>query len=221
MRKLSSTSSADSINNIEWTKIISLFLLIFIALCFLPAFDYHRFLLPPPDDVAMLCRLQNITRDETLGELPDGHIITMKENQVRIFLYATNIRKDVECRSLKSGANKTFTYHNVYLNLLHTDIDGEVERMRERYSFPRKKWFYDREEYDHLLGKENGLDRHGLREEPIDIYKKSHYWPSLIVVKIGALLLALLLTVILYKVFISWRRRYPNCPTTYHLPDCC
>lgn len=221
-----SSSSVDTNNTLEWTKIVSLFFLLFLFLSFLPIFDYHQFLLPLPDQAAMLCRLQNLSVEEDiLGEIPDGHILVQKPNEItRIFLYATNLRKEIQCSS-SEGGNRTFHYHNVYLNILHQDIEEEMDSIRESYSFPRKKWFYEREKYNHLLGLQNEkVDRHGLSEEPIDIYQSQYYWIILVMMKLLILLTDFILTICIYKILAFYQRRNTciqnnNIPMTYYLDD--
>lgn len=212
-------------NTLEWTKIVSLFLFLFLILSFLPVFDYHQFLLPLPDQAAMLCRLQNLSVEEDiLGEIPDGHILVEKPNEItRIFLYATNLKKEIQCSSDKGG-NRTFHYHNVYLNILHQDVEAEMELVRVEYSFPRKKWFYEREKYNHFFNLQHGkVDQYGLSEEPIDIYQSQYYWIILVMMKLLILFIDFILTICIYKTLVFFQRRslsnQNNTPMTYYLDD--
>lgn len=199
-------------------KPLCLSVTLFIILSYIPLFDYHRFLLPPPDEALMICRLSNITKEATISEIPDGYILKRKENIIKLYLYGTNLKKEVFCHSPLSPQkeeDQLFIYQNVYINILHSDIDEEIEKSRERYGQgDRKRWKYDRVKYEHLLIDEN-VDRYGFSNEPIDIYKHSYYYYYAMKI----LIIVIILCILFLYISLSPDFHGPKSPSYLPRPD--
>ena len=172
-----------------------LYVATFVALGQAPFFDYHRLLLPSAERVEVLCQLRDITTDGELAEFAVGYT---RRDTVVLYLYATVVTRAMQCRyvyqdSASAGADGTrdqeepmvFHYVAHYLNVSHVDVDHQVALARQRYSAPVRLWRYNSEDYVYLL-RDQPLDRHGLAEHPIDIYKD--YWAAFILAKLALVL---------------------------------
>lgn len=189
------------------TRTFAIFILITLVVYYSSLFDYHQFLLPSPEQSIVECRLLNLTleRNGTITDRPDGYIKKPTGGEAKMYFYATNLWKEIQCDSRK------YLYHNLYLDILRVDVEEEMEKTREKYKLSgvRVRWRYDREKYSYLLGGVQ-LDRYGFVDEPLDIYQNYKPWVILswfLILVFGLFLTSLVISLLS---FLSARKQHYN-----------
>jgi hypothetical protein len=186
-----SSPASRSVKPKHWCALLIIFLLIGM---WLPAFDYHRHLLPEPDVAAHSCKTLVLKSEHSLVE---AALVVTDLQPLPVRLYATTLVRDATCKGQDNIA-LNLSYRDVYLNVSLLDVESELEKLRAR--FPAGKtyqaWFYDLQQYKNLLEPEDALDRYGLAERPLEIYRD--YRHAQIQAKLELCASAILLTLLIY-----------------------
>lgn len=152
-------------------------------------------MLPEANDVAMLCRLNDISTLHNITEVSIGYLL---RDEIKLFLYTTTIIREVVCRyrfvDVDDADDHLFIYSDVYLNITHTDIDTVMREMRRTEE--KELWLYDVS--NTYLLRDTEVDRYGFATKPVDIYK--NFWSVYLTVKFLLLIPSVILTSCLYVV---------------------
>lgn len=173
-------------------NILLLFVIVYIVLGLLPAFDYHRLLLPDENDALMHCKLVAITTENNITEIEIGHVLL--SDNTKLYLYTTTILREMSCHSTDSEP-EPYLYRDIYLNISHIDINREISRMRETHVEEKELWLYDSSNTYLLRG--FTLDRFGFSPVPIDPYRD--FWTAFVVVKLFLLIPTIILLTLIYS----------------------
>lgn len=205
----------------------------FVVLGTTPTFDYHRLLLPSAERAEVQCVLQGITVDHDIDEYALAPVGYAKRDTVMLYLYATVVTRTMRChyvqREPPAAAAPAMVLHYTqhYLNVSHIDVDHQLQLMRQRYGEPVRRWRYNQQDYVYLL-RDAALDRHGLAEQPIDIYKD--YASAYIVIKLCLFLATSLIVLLVLALWALWSRhrqlltaltnRWRRAPSSVDALDC-
>ena len=192
----------------NFSKSLLSVMILTLTLSLLPIFDYHQFLLPLPDSVAMQCRLSNISKEEVVVFIGNHNDPTVKH-----FVGGINLRKEFFCtykwESMKEKQKEhIFLYQNIYTNIRVEEIEKLLQETIEKYKTVRNKWRYDRSEYRLLLNSRH-LDRHGFTETPLDPYQDYYYWVTFVLTKTVTLFFAVILFILSLSLTSFCQRLFP------------
>jgi len=190
-----------------------LFIVVFLVLGTAPTFDYHRLLLPSAEKAEISCALHSLRTEHDIEEfsLPLGATAGyVLHDNLKLFLYVTVVERTMQCHyvvdpiiSAAKASSFQLHYTQHYLNISRIDVDHQIKQMRERYREPVRLWRYNSHDYAYLLRNQE-LDRHGLAEHPIDIYKD--YSSALIVIKLCLFVATSVVVLFCLALWALWTR---------------
>ena len=131
----------------------------------MPFMDYHILLtLESPEEAEHECETLNITVEHGLTQ---GFIGYAGTEQAKLFLYSTELVREVRCQRVVAATavaegEEAFVLHyrDVFLNISHHDVDAEAALLHQR--FPLHKTFRVWRYYAPL----GGQDQHHFHDSP-------------------------------------------------------
>lgn len=148
--------------------LITIVLLLLLLNWLVPYFDAHWWLQPTTQQ--WQCHTATIRIEHGLSE---GFIGYAGHKQGQLWLYSTTVVREVVCRQPTEvdTPELDLQYRDLYLNVTHHDVEGEVQRLQVLYpsSQQYKMWRYQSEELVFQLRPAllHKLDRHSFSTEPL------------------------------------------------------
>lgn len=174
----------------------------------LPHFEPNWWLQPTTE--LWQCHTTVIRTEHGLSE---GFVGYAGKVQGQLWLYSTTVIREVVCHTteqlLQQQMSLDLQYRDVYLNVSHHDVAGEVERLLVLYPLSQSYpvWHYQSEELVFQLRPVllRRLDRHGLTQESPLVFDRDD-WPHWFVWLSLKLSLVLLTMGMFYSVRYVWQQ---------------